>query len=84
MTGVRGEVASPRSLPAAPGLLVAARRPAPGLDGFRTTHDEAVTAVRLAPAGELLGRSVKEQQGMLWTALHLAHLVDPAEMTSSA
>ncbi|MEU2774947.1 helix-turn-helix domain-containing protein [Streptomyces sp. NPDC007162] len=39
---------------------------------------------RVQRAEELLGRSVKEQQGILWTALHLAHVIDLAEMTSSA
>ncbi|MBO4253149.1 PucR family transcriptional regulator [Streptomyces griseorubiginosus] len=164
---VEPSLARPRSMPAVPDLLVAVGRPAPGLEGFRTTHDEAVTAARLArltPAGpapgrtvffedvrlaalltsdperaasfvrdelgplggareavlretvrvylecncsprnaaaqlnvvkntvvyrvqraeELLGRSVKEQQGILWAALHLAHVIDLAEMTSSA
>jgi DNA-binding PucR family transcriptional regulator len=38
---------------------------------------------RVQRAEELLGRSVKEQQGILWTALHLAHILDLAEMTSS-
>jgi hypothetical protein len=156
-------VATLRSMPGVPGLLVAVGRPAPQLDGFRATHDEAVTAARLAllapaapgrsktvffedvrlaalltsdperaasfvraelgalggareavlretvrvylecncsPASaaaqlhvakntvvyrvqraeELLGRSVKKQQGILWTALHLADMIDLTEM----
>lgn len=34
---------------------------------------------RIRRAEELLGRSVKDRQGMLWAALHLVDVVDPAE-----
>ncbi|GAQ65507.1 purine catabolism regulatory protein [Streptomyces scabiei] len=39
---------------------------------------------RIRRAEEMLGRSVKEQQGILWAALHLVDVVDPVESQYSA
>ncbi|MEY9841760.1 PucR family transcriptional regulator [Streptacidiphilus sp. EB103A] len=39
---------------------------------------------RIRRAEEVLGRSVKEQQGILWAALHLVDVVDPVESQYSA
>lgn len=39
---------------------------------------------RIRRAEELLGRSVKEQQGMLWSALHLAETFDLADASHPA
>ncbi|MFD5593867.1 PucR family transcriptional regulator [Streptomyces griseorubiginosus] len=39
---------------------------------------------RIRRAEEILGRSVKEQQGILWAALHLVDVVDPVESQYSA
>ncbi|MEU1344759.1 helix-turn-helix domain-containing protein [Streptomyces sp. NPDC005827] len=41
-------------------------------------------AYRIRRAEEILGRSVKEQQGILWAALHLVDIVDPVESQYSA
>ncbi|MFI1052889.1 PucR family transcriptional regulator [Streptomyces griseoruber] len=39
---------------------------------------------RIRRAEQMLGRSVKEQQGILWAALHLVDVVDPVESQYSA
>ncbi|MFJ9353032.1 PucR family transcriptional regulator [Streptomyces mirabilis] len=39
---------------------------------------------RIRRAEAMLGRSVKEQQGILWAALHLVDVVDPVESQYSA
>ena len=39
---------------------------------------------RIRRAEEMLGRSVKDQQGILWAALHLVDVVDPVESQYSA
>ncbi|MFF0085914.1 PucR family transcriptional regulator [Streptomyces canus] len=39
---------------------------------------------RIRRAEAMLGRSVKEQQGILWAALHLVDIVDPVESQYSA
>ncbi|MFE2062887.1 helix-turn-helix domain-containing protein [Streptomyces sp. NPDC059467] len=39
---------------------------------------------RIRRAEQMQGRSVKEQQGILWAALHLVDVVDPVESQYSA
>jgi DNA-binding PucR family transcriptional regulator len=39
---------------------------------------------RIRRAEEMLGRRVKQQQGILWAALHLVDVVDPVASQCSA
>ncbi|MFM9555207.1 PucR family transcriptional regulator [Streptomyces caniscabiei] len=56
----------------------------PAMAAARLDVVKNTVVYRIRRAEEMLGRSVKEQQGILWAALHLVDVVDPVESQYSA